>query len=173
METMTELHKRLDRIASAKREELEALYLGGGADDVISDTAAYLLIVSELVCKHNDIALATGVYKVMEQINKEFQRIRSTAIDYLSKARRPTPEGLTSMPNHDIKGRPYAKLSKLRPGQLIELNNGFTCTKARTCTIHLDKDNRLFFSCDDGLHYLDGQADDGEHCIGVYAHAQI
>jgi hypothetical protein len=64
-------------------------------------------------------------------------------------------------------GRPYLKLSEARQG-LIELDSGFTCRRAGP--VMLFKDERgLYFHCDDGTHYLDGQADDGEHCVGVYS----
>lgn len=73
------------------------------------------------------------------------------------------------MPNqtHDVNGRPYAKLSELRAGDYIELDEGFDCHGKGLAQLSKD-DGRLFFPCSEGHHYLDGQADDGEHCVGVY-----
>ena len=68
----------------------------------------------------------------------------------------------------DLTGVPYAKLSKLHENQLIELDSGFTCHKAGFARVHLDRQGRAYFYCEDGRHHLDEQADDGEHCIGVY-----
>jgi len=69
----------------------------------------------------------------------------------------------------DINGRPYAKLSAMRPGIILEADSGFTCLKsgARVKVIK-DHDGSLFIPCADGGHHLDGQADDGEHLIGLY-----
>lgn len=69
---------------------------------------------------------------------------------------------------HDASHRPYAKLSELKPGDEIELDDDFTCHKRGIVTIKARTDGVLYFNCDEGEHRLDGQADDGEHCIGVY-----
>ena len=50
---------------------------------------------------------------------------------------------------HDTRGRAYAKLSELKPGVY-------------------QADDGLYLLCARGRHYLSGQADDGEHCVGVY-----
>lgn len=78
---------------------------------------------------------------------------------------------------HDTQGRPWAKLNELKPGDKIELDDGFICTDMKIRTVFSDE-HGLYFFCngpDDSLkekgtehHYLDGQADDGEHCVGVY-----
>ena len=78
---------------------------------------------------------------------------------------------------HDLNGRPYAKLSELKVGDQIELDSGFTCHPPGVVVVKGD-DRGLFFDCAgdrdppyglfDERHYLDGQADDGEHLIGVY-----
>ena len=68
---------------------------------------------------------------------------------------------------HDKQGRPWAKLSELKPGDTIELDAGFSC--AHLGPREIVKDARgFYFICAQGSHYLDGQADDGEHCVGVY-----
>jgi len=67
----------------------------------------------------------------------------------------------------DRSGRPWAKLSQLRAGEQVLLDKGFTCNCGGLTTIYEDTKG-LYFNCDDGHHYLSGQADDGEHCVGVY-----
>jgi len=68
---------------------------------------------------------------------------------------------------HDNAGRPYAKISELKEGDEIELDSGFTCQRQGVHFVH-DDGGRLYFNCVEGRHFLDGQADDGEHCIGIY-----
>ena len=67
----------------------------------------------------------------------------------------------------DRSGRPWAKLSELRAGEQVILDAGFTCTHPRIATVYEDTEG-LYFNCDNGRHSLDGQADDGEHLIGIY-----
>lgn len=76
-------------------------------------------------------------------------------------------------------GRPYAKLSELKAGDWAELDDGFTCAPAGPVLLQADDKGKLYFACcgehdhDEGIeanerHYVAGQADDGEHCVGVY-----
>lgn len=68
----------------------------------------------------------------------------------------------------DKQGRPYAKMSELKAGDVVEIDGDFTCMKPWTKQpVQNDKDG-LFLECEEGHHYLSGQADDGEHCVGVY-----
>ena len=69
----------------------------------------------------------------------------------------------------DINGRPWAKLSELKAGDVVELDSGFTCASAGFRTLKETKDG-LAFDCAEGeaAHAIAGQADDGEHCIGIY-----
>ncbi len=67
---------------------------------------------------------------------------------------------------HDKAGRAYAKLSELKPGDKVELDDGFTCHPAGVVILY--QRNGLYFDCHEGGHNLLGQADDGEHCVGVY-----
>jgi len=67
----------------------------------------------------------------------------------------------------DKNGREYAKLSQLEPGDEIELDTGFTCHKAGMTYVRRDH-NGLYFLCDEGHHYLNGQADNGEDLVGLY-----
>lgn len=62
----------------------------------------------------------------------------------------------------------WAKLSEVKPGDRLIADGGFTClVNKKSCTVHRDVISReLFVRCDDGEHYLAGQADDGEHLIG-------
>lgn len=72
------------------------------------------------------------------------------------------------MSTADIQGRPYAKLSELKEGDAIELDGGFTCQRKGVHFVHKDERGQLYFNCIDGRHSLEGQADDGEHCVGIY-----
>lgn len=69
---------------------------------------------------------------------------------------------------HDTSGRPWAKLSELKEGDKIELDSGFTCHAAGPIEVRADPKGDLYFPCKEGRHMLDGQADDGEHLVGVY-----
>lgn len=68
----------------------------------------------------------------------------------------------------DINGRKYAKLSALKVGDKVELDDGFTCHKAGIVEIIKSDIGKLGFKCSAGFHEISGQADDGEHCVGVY-----
>jgi hypothetical protein len=68
----------------------------------------------------------------------------------------------------DTSGRPYAELSKLRAGDLVELDDGFDCAPPGKVMLHFGKGRRLYFICSHGQHFVDGQADDGVHCVGMY-----
>lgn len=67
----------------------------------------------------------------------------------------------------DNNGRSYVKLSQLRVDSMIELDGDFTCADAGPVRVLHDGDG-FYFICKDGHHYLAGQADDREHCVGVY-----
>lgn len=70
------------------------------------------------------------------------------------------------MSTRDKSGKPWAKLRDAKEGDLLRLDGGFTCAKGQV-QIYADKDG-LYFPCSHGKHYLVGQADDGEHLIGIY-----
>jgi hypothetical protein len=71
-------------------------------------------------------------------------------------------------PACDVHGREYAKLSELKPGDRLEIDGGFPCIhRGRKRTVRRDEGG-LFVGCLSGQHYLDGQADDGEHLVGMY-----
>lgn len=67
----------------------------------------------------------------------------------------------------DKDGRPYVRLDDLRAGDRIELDDGFTCCKPHTTTVHADKRGELYFKCNDGRHYVAGQLERGS-LIGIY-----
>ena len=62
------------------------------------------------------------------------------------------------------------KLAEAFSGQVILLDDGFTCHVSGVTFLNGDEDGRLYFECDEGRHYIDGQADDGINCIGIYPH---
>jgi hypothetical protein len=60
----------------------------------------------------------------------------------------------------------YAKKGKVKKGDILIADDGFTCVKAGEVEIHEDCSG-LFFHCRNGHHYLDGQLDDGDVYIGL------
>lgn len=62
----------------------------------------------------------------------------------------------------------YLKLTEAKAGQKVRLDGGFTCVKAGFIELHEDNDG-IYFECKEGHHYIEGQADDGIHCVGMYA----
>jgi hypothetical protein len=74
------------------------------------------------------------------------------------------------MSTHDTNGRLWAKMSDMKEGMTIELDSGFTCHAPGEVEVKL-ADDGFYFECEEGRHYLHGQADDGEHLIGIYMKA--
>lgn len=68
----------------------------------------------------------------------------------------------------DRKGRPWAKLSEVKVGDLLEADNGFNCIESNTPHTVCEDHEGLYIACAEGYHFLKGQADDGEHLIGLY-----
>lgn len=70
----------------------------------------------------------------------------------------------------DTDGRPYAKLSELKVGDVLEADGGFTCIKkGAVLPIWVGNSGQLTVSCLlHGGHEIGGQADDGEHLVGFY-----
>lgn len=70
----------------------------------------------------------------------------------------------------DALGRPYLKVSEAKPGQKVICDGGFDCMdKFETARLNRDLVTRdLYFICANGKHSILSQADDGEHCIGLY-----
>lgn len=69
----------------------------------------------------------------------------------------------------DTQGREYAKLSYLEEGDLVEVDEGFTCmSKGEVKTVKY-KLNGLYIECKEGKHFLSGQLHDTENfLIGIY-----
>lgn len=64
--------------------------------------------------------------------------------------------------------RSFAKVSEISAGDDIEVDSSFTCIAEGTrITVKISSDG-LYFFCDQGRHYLDGQLDDGDVYIGIY-----
>jgi hypothetical protein len=64
------------------------------------------------------------------------------------------------MSTHSIDGRPWAKLSKLKPGDKIVSDGGCECI-ATSLTLEVKAENgELYVDCDMGRHFLDVQVSD-------------
>ena len=75
---------------------------------------------------------------------------------------------MTDTMTHDASHVEWAKLSELHEGDKVKFDNGFDCLPSDVHITVCQNDHGLFVPCSEGQHYLDGQADDGEHCVGVY-----
>lgn len=75
------------------------------------------------------------------------------------------------MTTHNTAGVEYAKITDLRAGDKVNVDDGFICRKGGWATVRRAKNRRgpaaLYIPCRHGGHYLDGQCDDGDHCIGI------
>lgn len=71
------------------------------------------------------------------------------------------------MSTHDQFGRAWLKLSEAKAGQHVELDDGFTCRASGVAKLEAEGE-ALYFKCADSKHFISGQADDGEHCVGIY-----
>lgn len=72
----------------------------------------------------------------------------------------------------DNDGRPYALVSQVKAGDVLEADDGFTCLdEGDRLTVEKDDDGSLFVRCSEGHHNLDGQIEgvlEKEHYIGLY-----
>lgn len=72
----------------------------------------------------------------------------------------------------DTAGRPWARLGALKAGDMVELDDGFTCSPKKRQRVREDAgaSGGLYVKCADGRHYLAGQLDfkDSDALIGVY-----
>lgn len=73
------------------------------------------------------------------------------------------------MPSHDNQGREYAKLSKLKAGDVVTFDDSFSCLPPWSYQA-IKAAPALYVECMGcSRHYLDGQlSDDKEHLVGVY-----
>lgn len=58
------------------------------------------------------------------------------------------------------------KLEDLNEGDIITLDDGFTCNDADPAEVKKDEYG-LYIDCDEGKHYLDGQEDENGELIGI------
>jgi hypothetical protein len=73
-------------------------------------------------------------------------------------------------PMKDLQDREYAKLNDLKAGEIVEIDGGFECRREGKVVL-MEDEGRLFFLCDEGKHFLDGQLVDEEtddSLIGIY-----
>ncbi len=75
---------------------------------------------------------------------------------------------MLQFPAADTNGTEYVKLDELAGLKEIRIDGGFDCRPAGKVNVYRRPDGRHYFMCSDGNHFLDGQADDGVHCIGCY-----
>ncbi len=91
----------------------------------------------------------------------------------------------------DTKGREYARLGLLKPGDRVRVDEGFTCLDpGEVCEVHEDEEHYLFVLCGGPQdtetdrprsrkrrerHYLDVHQNDrdlkDDSLVGVYPHA--
>lgn len=61
----------------------------------------------------------------------------------------------------------FAKLSETNAGDTLIADASFSCMNAGPHVVKADDGGGLYIECDEGEHYLNGQADDGEHMTGL------
>jgi len=68
----------------------------------------------------------------------------------------------------DINGRSYVERSHLKPGQLVEFDEGFGCLMPYSPYEVIIYENEPCVACNRGLHYLTAQDEGDGFLIGVY-----
>ena len=71
----------------------------------------------------------------------------------------------------DLNGNDYAKFSDLKDGETVKIDSGFECRREGKVVLMQTDEGRLFFLCDEGKHFLDGQLADeptDDSLIGIY-----
>lgn len=69
---------------------------------------------------------------------------------------------------HDLEASMQpVKLSELQPGDIVFLDDGFTCRDAGPARVFRDCKGDLYVGCRDGRHVLDGQDDGDGVLVGV------
>lgn len=76
----------------------------------------------------------------------------------------------------DKQGREYAKLSQLKAGDIVWVDDGFDCMKRWSPRVVIAEasdyrpGNELYIKCKSGMHGLEGQlTNDNDSLIGIYA----
>jgi hypothetical protein len=65
-------------------------------------------------------------------------------------------------------GRPWARVSDTKPGDILECDAGFSCLVPSSLrVVKLYNETGLYIQCLEGMHFLDGQEQDGYY-IGLY-----
>lgn len=72
------------------------------------------------------------------------------------------------MSTRDKSGRPWAKLSELKAGDVVETDSGFPCMTTGRYTVYEDRKGELTVSCLEGKHYLCGHDPACDSIVGVY-----
>jgi hypothetical protein len=68
----------------------------------------------------------------------------------------------------DNDGREYARLDKLKKGDTILVDDGFSCMEPWSMHLVEENTNGLYVLCTDGSHYLEGQMTQDKVLIGIY-----
>lgn len=68
----------------------------------------------------------------------------------------------------DLNGRKYARLKAIRKGDKLQVDNGFTCLKEKSCRIVQKNKSGKYVNCSEGKHYLAAQTNKGGYLIGMY-----
>jgi hypothetical protein len=70
--------------------------------------------------------------------------------------------------SHDLQGRPYAKISEVKAGDVLETDGDFTCMpKGEKVLVRETEKGDLYFYCDELYHGLCGQIKE-DYYIGLY-----
>lgn len=64
------------------------------------------------------------------------------------------------------------KEGELKVGDKVVLDSGFTCRNSGPAYLEEDT-NGLYFHCDSGKHYIDGQLDEDDVYIGLEKELEI
>lgn len=79
---------------------------------------------------------------------------------------------IVKMNTHSLDGREWARISQLKDGDRVEVDDSFPCMPAGIKTVRIE-DASIYVDCDEGPHELnsnatDGNNSDGDHIVGVW-----
>lgn len=71
---------------------------------------------------------------------------------------------------HDSNGRPWAKLSEIKPGDKLQADGGFTCIPEEAIQVVKSGPDGLYVNCVSEKHLLSSQVseENGDSLIGLY-----